>query len=654
MAAAELVIVVHNHQPVGNLDEVFVRAHDLAYAPFLELLDRHPAVRVTLRYSAAILEWAELHHPEFLTHLDALVQRGQVELLGGGMYEPVLSLVPQADAVAQIRVHGEQLAAMFGAAPSGVWLAQCVWEPHFPALLRDGGLRFALLEDQQFLRTGLEPSALTTPFRTEDQGKWIDVLPIARWASGGLLSLEPDLLVSRWRSWPGLLVVAESGERLGLWGDSHRRSYQEGYLERLFQILEGWATMTASEGLAAHPSPPPLYLPCSASEPAGRASSLMADSSHSGFWRNFLVRYPEVAHMQKRMALVSAKLSRSPRTPQQAKIHLWRAQTGDPYWHHGSGGSYHNFLRSSVYRNLIEAENLIEPNKYSWLEIRLLDFDADGEEEVIAESHTMNAYFKPSQGGAITELDFRPRAVNLSDSFVRRPEPYQAALGSDIDRYLRRCLVDHFIGGETTLAEFAAGKYLELGDYVSGRFESGKYRNRVTLRRQGSVRGPGGVPVAVELRKSVTLQAKDSSLLIEYRIANNGDWDVITRFASEWNLSLSGPGAGRYLVANGQRIGTLEATAEHRRISQLALIDEWLRVAIYFEFESKDALVWTFPISTLHEGQDGQPVRAYQSNTVVPVWDLDLPKGRSRRLTFRLRVAALGVSELRAVGPGAW
>jgi alpha-amylase/alpha-mannosidase (GH57 family) len=97
MKQLTLCLALHNHQPVGNFSWVFADAYRMAYFPMLECLERHPAVRLSLHYTGPLLDWLRQNEPEFLRRLAVLVQRGQVELLTGGYYEPILPAIPQAD-----------------------------------------------------------------------------------------------------------------------------------------------------------------------------------------------------------------------------------------------------------------------------------------------------------------------------------------------------------------------------------------------------------------------------------------------------------------------------------------------------------------------------------------------------------------------------
>ena len=85
-----LGLLLHNHQPVGNFPWVFQQVYEESYLPMVEALERHPGVCLSLHYTGSLLDWLEETHPEFLQRVAALVKRKQVEMVGGGYYEPIL------------------------------------------------------------------------------------------------------------------------------------------------------------------------------------------------------------------------------------------------------------------------------------------------------------------------------------------------------------------------------------------------------------------------------------------------------------------------------------------------------------------------------------------------------------------------------------
>ncbi|MEI6125319.1 MAG: 4-alpha-glucanotransferase, partial [Pseudomonadota bacterium] len=93
MKKINFLFAVHNHQPVGNFEHIFEKAFFKSYKPFISLLEKHPSIKTTLHYSGPLLEWIEAHQPCFFDTMQRLVERKQVEVLSGGFYEPVFSIL---------------------------------------------------------------------------------------------------------------------------------------------------------------------------------------------------------------------------------------------------------------------------------------------------------------------------------------------------------------------------------------------------------------------------------------------------------------------------------------------------------------------------------------------------------------------------------
>ena len=104
-----LALALHNHQPVGNFGWVFAEVYEQAYLPMVEALERHPGVRLSLHYTGpaarlAARRAARLHRPARARSST----RDQVEILGGGYYEPVLASLPERDRIGQLRPDGRR------------------------------------------------------------------------------------------------------------------------------------------------------------------------------------------------------------------------------------------------------------------------------------------------------------------------------------------------------------------------------------------------------------------------------------------------------------------------------------------------------------------------------------------------------------------
>ena len=94
MSKAYLIIGSHNHIPVGTLGEIFSFRYENLYKPVLKLLNEWEDIKSVIHHSGIVLEWIEENHPEYFILLKELVKKKQVEMLGGGFYEPVFSIIP--------------------------------------------------------------------------------------------------------------------------------------------------------------------------------------------------------------------------------------------------------------------------------------------------------------------------------------------------------------------------------------------------------------------------------------------------------------------------------------------------------------------------------------------------------------------------------
>jgi len=101
LKTVNFIFGIHNHQPVGNFDFVVEDAFQKSYLPFVEVVEEFPNLHISLHFSGCLLEWLEKQHPEYLDRIARLVERGNVEIISGGFYEPVLAMIPDRDKIAR-------------------------------------------------------------------------------------------------------------------------------------------------------------------------------------------------------------------------------------------------------------------------------------------------------------------------------------------------------------------------------------------------------------------------------------------------------------------------------------------------------------------------------------------------------------------------
>jgi hypothetical protein len=699
-----LVLGLHNHQPVGNFDHVFEEAYSKAYLPFIEVLDSFPHIPFVLHNSGVLWNWLVEHHPEYMKLLRSMSGRGQIEIMSGGYYEPILSVIPERDRQGQLRMMRDFLTAGFDSQPRGCWLTERIWEPHLPLTLSRAGLEYVVVDDAHFKSTGFSTEEMRGFFLSEEDGAYIRIFPIDKKLRYLIPFAAPEEAIRYLRSIadePGeeskIVVLADDGEKFGLWPGTHKRCYEEGWLARMCGLLAecgDWLNLSTFSGVIdAHGPIGIVYLPTAsysemmewalpleAGERYSRAVELLSAAGsiqdpkemvRGGFWRNFLVKYEESNCMHKRMIAVSENLERAGKKSEKALDHLYQAQCNCAYWHGLFGGLYLPHLRSAVFTHLIEAENAAATAAERTLDHEVRDIDGDGVDELIVSGRHLQAFFK-ARGGSLRELDIRSPAFNVTDTLTRRREIYHkdiagfgnpslgepggavsihditAAKENGLERFLRyddrnrESLLDHFIGADTTLDAFAGSSYRELGDFLRAiyRMEIGRSGKSplFVFERRGRIETEAGKSVAVDLVKGISMPQSAPRLDVEYTVRPI-DGSLDCRFAVESVFSLlAGDAPDRYFEFPGRSIGDrrLASMGEEKEARRLSLVDEWLGIEIGLEFEPA-ALVWRYPIETVSNSESGFE-RVYQGSVVAAVWPLLVKRGKEARFSIRLSV----------------
>ena len=173
----QLCLALHNHQPIGNFEDVFEAAYQDSYLPFLDLFEPYKHLGISLHTSGPLAVWLQGRHPEYLSRLADLVSQGRVEIIGGAFYEPILTMIPSRDRCGQIKCYCEWLEQHLGGPVRGLWVPERVWESELTTDLAINNIQYAILDDYHFRRSGLNPDQLTGYYITENEGHTLRVFP---------------------------------------------------------------------------------------------------------------------------------------------------------------------------------------------------------------------------------------------------------------------------------------------------------------------------------------------------------------------------------------------------------------------------------------------------------------------------------------------
>jgi len=528
-----LILAIHNHQPIGNFDNVISEACDKAYKPFLDILEKYPSLKVSIHFSGCLLEWIEINEPAMIAQIKHLVDRNQIELMGGGFYEPIMVMLPERDRIGQIKKYTEYLQKYFECKIRGMWVPERVWEQNLTKTFAEAGMEYTVLDDSHFKYAGLEDHQLLGYYVTEDQGSMIKVFPASELLRYYIPFEEPAKCIEYFKSCATeggdvTIVYADDGEKFGVWPKTYDHVYKNGWLERFINLLldnRDWINLvTFSEVIDNFSSKGKVYLPdASYREMLEWALPVEVYFKYEdvynkldqipwginvkrfmkgGFWRNFKIKYPESNILYAKMMHVSNMVDLMDKKKDDymaAQKELFMGQCNCPYWHGVFGGIYLPHLRFAVTSHLIAAEVLAEKGKVKGVHYCISDYDCDTKDEICVSNSQMTVYFKPDRGGHIYELDYKPKRINLLNTLMRRREVYHNKITDTLykddlepaksihdlmpskqtglekmlyyDTYLKEGLIDHFFEPGTTVKDVFRNEYREAGSFVTSPYK---------------------------------------------------------------------------------------------------------------------------------------------------------------------------------------
>jgi hypothetical protein len=679
---------IHNHQPVGNFGFVIEDAYEKSYKPFIEILEKHPNVKMAIHFTGWLLDELTKRYPDYIKRVRMLVKNGQLEIFTGGFYEPILPVIPENDRIDQIKKLSKRVEELFGVKPRGMWLAERVWEPQIAKEIALSNVEYVVVDDSHFKNAGHYEDELTGYYMTEEEGYTVKVFPISKDLRYLIPFEDVEKTITFLKSMAtsngkNALVMFDDGEKFGVWPGTYDQVYTKGWLDEFFTALESnseWLNMISfSEYVDNYSAIGRTYLPISsysemmewALPTRARANfenlieTLKKENKYEpvemflkgGIWRTFLSKYTESNLMHKKMLYIHDLIQKENIKDQKILDEYWMGQCNDPYWHGVFGGLYLPHLRAAVYEHLIKAEMMIDPaNK---IEIERFDYDKDGFDEIIMKNRKIEIVIDPDYGGRVLEIDLRDKGYNLINSLTRRYEVYHELISKAITRdqldkigkaktihdvvltreeglqqylhtdwYERFSFIDHFFGDSATLKGYLSSTYPEQGDFVNQPYE---IVDKAKLIRHGHIWiGTDWLPIDIEKEFSL----KSNILELSYRIKNNSDRNVPLWFGSEITCNLmSGDGGDRYFDWGEKNPGSYTGEFEAQNVK---VISEYEKVHVEVETD-EPVKYWMYPIYTVSYSEGGFE-KVYQGTSLTPMWKFMLSSNDTKEIKLRLKV----------------
>ncbi|MDR1987178.1 MAG: DUF1925 domain-containing protein [Treponema sp.] len=638
----------HYHIPYGVGDDEFEAAYKTNLKPFVSTLYKYPTIQATLHYSGVLLYWLEKAHPEFFMLLEDLVSRKQIELLGGGFYEPMMPLIPLSDKIGQIEMLTTYLRKHFGKRPQGCRLPALAWEPHIVGPLSTCGMSYTFLEERQFTLAGAE---VTEPCITEDQGKLLTIFPVSNRFKEAFAQRRAAQVLEEWvheqdYGDESVQNPAGGGNKLicvfpeQLFAENRASESVEMRFHRFFEDLSSFESRIEFtspgklfKGLRGLKK---IYFPVSQ-----EAGALSEDRASNPAVRQFLIDYPEANHIYAKMMFTHVLINQLRGDKSRKRIareELWKAQGFDAFCPGAYGGVCRHSIRKAAYKALLQAEKISREQSGFIPSVLHFDFDLDGEGEYLFRNGYINCYIQ-LEGAAVFELDYLPKVWNYLDTFA--------------PGFRRTSFADYLVSPELTFQDALEGVLQSPQARFTHRYCGGEPFELVSMDKeheQVHFRLPvhPGLPYGnIELEKRY--QIRKDTLKVTYVLINRGTGTETGRFIPSLDLSFPGEGESFVRLVKFPAAPSTTPASEEPETASLALEGtvitdaegitlEDLKNEVFITLKSDlnfDA--WIVPIRTPCRIQ-GALHPMYQSTCIMPIRPFVLEPGDCLAAEFSLRI----------------
>ncbi len=653
-----LLFGIHMHQPVDNLSVAINRAVNECYSPFFGIMKEYAGFKFAVHCSGWLLDTIALNYPDLFEDIKTISDRGDIEWLSGGYYEPILSSIPHKDRVSQIEMLNKTIKKHFGYKAKGIWLTERVWDSSIVEDLHKSDTKYTLVDDYHFISAGFDRDNLNGYYLTEDSGKRLSLFPISQTLRYAIPFLPYKKAIDSIKE-NDVSIIFDDAEKFGMWPKTYEWVYEKEWLKDWIEGIladNEIVTMHYSTYLNTNPPKGLAYLPNVSYFEMGEWSldtknalkleefkEAMGEDIFEkegikflkgGIWKNFFIKYPESNRIHKRMLEISLNRGKN----KKIKKSLYKLQTNDVLWHGVFGGIYLPNLRDNAYRYLTECENI----RYEKDRIEVADIDMDGIEEVKVVKKHFIARFEGANGAQMTELLDRDRLFNFQNSLTRREEAYHrkitrqklnntktihnedegiSTIHNDereipqeikdalhFDWYQKNSFIDHISNESLNAKSIKECKFWEYGDFANQPFNMNIEGEKIIFQRDGGIYYDKSWDTTI----TKTFTPKDNSIEFDIDISTKSPHTY--RYALEFNLHFANY---KNITINDN---TFEDIFEATCIKSIKIKDSYTNKIIKIKTDMAfDSII--VPLDTVSQSEEGFELTR-QAITVMLIFKL--------------------------------
>ncbi len=638
--------------------ELLEKNFQTVYKPLLKFLYNHPSFPMSFAFSGPQLQFFKKRKNELISIIRELVDRKQVEILGGGYNEPLLPLLNSVDRNGQIDLLTAEIRQTFGKRPRGMTLFEDCWDSSLVNNIHTCGIEYVLLSNtliQESKRTFL-------PIFMSDLGKNVDIftyynelLPTEDiLAEEFIYNIEKAVLKVEKKD-THVQLDADRIIALSLTPEQTAKLNDDKWFDRLakyfYENKDGRVKLTTLNSFRTNgiKCKLPSYIPVGISENISKLTHLGNSDNRNKFPAtiyDYMYAYPCSKKLYNRMMYISLLVNQyktDKMRKKTAREKLWQAQSGMTLVCTDSNPSNNSLYRQQAYKYLTEAEKMLRGDGAFEESVTCFDYDNDGNDEYVCRMEQYFAYISLA-GGSVPELDVIKNSFNYADNLKRNFD-----FDGYEDEYDRGLFIDHLFTS-SQLDLYVKGE--PAGDGVFSRIQYSQLKysqqhHEVQLCARATWKPTGQT---VYLRKKYIINS--TGMYVQYIIKNESDKPLNAKFAVESNISdfsfLINKKSGFNIEAvdNGNvlSINTDNSTqdlfikGELDNIQIVRLSDKQNGISFVFEPNEKSSYCFS-PIKYNRPGIDDDklhPVNLTYESTLI--WDINIEPGRETEKSINFTI----------------
>ena len=631
-----LILGSHAHLSASAADEQFEELYRTKLKPFITTLNQYPKIPAALYYSGTLFSRLEQKKPEFFLLIKDLAARKQLEILGGGFYEPLMPLLPQTDKIGQIEMFTTYIRQNFGRKPLGCVLAHSVWEQSLVGVLNTCGMAYTFLSEEQFAAASSTVNAAAAnttatatanaaanadhrfgPVYTEDQGKLLAVFPIFSSLSA---AMGQRGVFSVLKEYPEI-QESGGGPRLATVFPAFPKENAEDAIRFFFEDLSETLILKTRDELSLELTTPGRVYRTSASLP--RLYFSASGDSSCPHTRSFLSRHAPANDLYSGIYFVHTLINQfrgDKSRKRAAREELWKAQEAEALCK-----TSHDSLAAHkhAYRALLASERIIREKDFK-PSLLTLDLNLDGMAEYLFQDKNINCYVS-LKGASVFKFDYLPKSWNYLTAFP--------------DGRAHHAFRDLLLPGDFVPPELSAIDKATLPP-ESRLCGNEEYRlesaDRIKLKAGFTLPPRKGIPFgSIEIQK--TYRVEKNSLSLSYALNNKGEEKIVLCFIPRFDLSLAGEEI-LFRKSQGEEERSAEKQGTKRRVVFLEEQESKQGASIGVGFQTPCDLYY-YPVEYHAEESEYQP-HLHQALCFFPVFQLFLNPGDTWENRITVAVSA--------------